>query len=110
MSAAAHWIENTKEVSMNRYFVIPATIAAALLVQAAGASAHGFKDCTTEAKDKWKSEKDAEAAATTAGYTVSKVKVEGSCYEVYAKDKAGKKFELFFNPVDLKLMKTQEDD
>lgn len=85
-------------------------VAAALLLQSALASAHGFKDCTTEAKDKWKPEKDAEAAATAAGYTVSKVKVAGSCYEVYAKDKAGKKFELFFNPVDLKLVKTQDDD
>jgi len=85
-------------------------VAGALLLQASLASAHGFKDCTTEAKDKWKSDKDAEAAATAAGYTVSKVKVEGSCYEVYAKDKAGKKFELFYNPVDLKLMKTQDDD
>lgn len=84
-------------------------LAAALVLQASIASAHGFKDCTTEAKDKWKAEKDAEAAATAAGYTVSKVKVEGSCYEVYAKDKAGKKFELFYNPVDLKLMKTHED-
>jgi hypothetical protein len=85
------------------------SVTAALLLHVSLASAHGFKDCTTEAKDKWKSEKDAEAAATAAGYTVSKVKVEGSCYEVYAKDKAGKKFELFYNPVDLKLVKTQED-
>jgi len=83
--------------------------AAVVVLQASVASAHGFKDCTTEAKDKWKPEKDAEAAATSAGYTVSKVKVAGTCYEVYAKDKAGKKFELFYNPVDLKLVKTQED-
>lgn len=84
-------------------------IAGVVLLQASLASAHGFKDCTKEAKDKWKSEKDAEAAAVAAGYTVSKVKVEGSCYEVYAKDKGGKKFELFYNPVDLTLVKTQED-
>ncbi len=84
-------------------------IAGAVLLQASLVSAHGFKDCTTEAKDKWKPEKEAEAAAVAAGYTVSKVKVAGSCYEVYAKDKAGKKFELFYNPVDLKLVKTQDD-
>lgn len=84
-------------------------VAAALLLQVSLASAHGFKDCTTEPKDKWMSEKDAEEGVTAAGYTVSKVKVEGSCYEVYAKYKAGKKFELFINPVDLKVVKTQED-
>jgi hypothetical protein len=88
---------------------VAALVAAAVMLQVPMASAHGFKDCTTEAKDKWKPEKDAEAAATAAGYTVSKVKVEGSCYEVYAKDKAGQKFELFYNPVDLKLVKKQED-
>lgn len=93
---------------MNR-IVSSSVMVAALLLSATVASAHGFKDCTTEAKDKWKPEKEAEAAAVAAGYTVSKVKIDGSCYEVYAKDKAGKKFELFYNPVDLKLMKTQED-
>ncbi len=97
-------------MSVNTIVKSAALVTAALLLQASLASAHGFKDCTTEAKDKWKTEKDAEAAATTAGYTVSKVKVAGTCYEVYAKDKAGKKFELFYNPVDLKLVKTQEDD
>ena len=51
----------------------------------------------------------AEAAATAAGYTVTKSKVEGSCYEVYAKDKDGKKFELFYNPVDLQLVKKHDD-
>jgi len=87
-----------------------AFVTAAMLMQASLASAHGFKDCTTEAKDKWKPEKDAEAAAVAAGYTVSKVKVAGTCYEIYAKDKAGKKFELFYNPVDLKLVKAKDDD
>lgn len=85
------------------------TIAAALLVQTALATAHDFKDCTKEPKAKWKPQAEAEAAAKAEGYTVSKVKVEGSCYEVYAKDKAGKKFELFYNPVDLKLVKKQAD-
>ena len=73
------------------------------------ALAHGFDDCTKEAKDKWKPQAEAEAAATAAGYTVTKSKVEGSCYEVYAKDKDGKKFELFYNPVDLQLVKKQDD-
>ena len=73
------------------------------------AMAHGFDDCTKEAKDKWKPQAEAEAAATAAGYTVTKSKVEGSCYEVYAKDKDGKKFELFYNPVDLQLVKKHDD-
>jgi hypothetical protein len=73
------------------------------------ALAHGFDDCTKEAKEKWKPQAEAEAAATAAGYTVTKSKVEGSCYEVYVKDKDGKKFELFYNPVDLQLVKKHDD-
>jgi hypothetical protein len=73
------------------------------------ALAHGFDDCTKEPKDKWKPQAEAEAAATAAGYTVTKSKIDGTCYEVYAKDKEGKKFELFYNPVSLELMKKQDD-
>jgi hypothetical protein len=32
------------------------------------------------------------------GYTVRRVKTGGTCYEVYAVDKTGKKVELFVNP------------
>lgn len=81
----------------------------ALLLQSVPTSAHDFKDCTTEPKENWKTQKEAEDAAKAAGYEVRKSKVEGSCYEVYATDKAGKKFELFYNPVSLELVKTQED-
>ena len=70
------------------------------------AIADDFKDCTKEPKDKWKAQTEAEAAAKTAGYEVRKSKIEGTCYEVYGVDKAGKLFELFYNPIDLKLVKT----
>lgn len=83
--------------------------ALALLAISAPAMAHGFDDCTKEAKDKWKPQAEAEAAATAAGYTVTKSKIEGSCYEVYAKDKDGKVLELFYNPVDLQLVKKHDD-
>jgi hypothetical protein len=86
-----------------------AVLAFAATIVAGPALAHGFDDCTKEAKDKWKPQAEAEAAATAAGYSVTKSKVEGSCYEVYAKDKDGKKFELFYNPVDLQLVKKQDD-
>ena len=68
--------------------------------------ADDFKDCTKEPKEKWKAQTEAEAAAKTAGYEVRKSKIEGTCYEIYGVDKAGKLFELFYNPSDLKLVKT----
>ena len=76
------------------------------LGMAAPAMADDFKDCTKEPKEKWKLQTEAEAVAKTAGYEVRKSKIEGTCYEVYGVDKAGKMFELFYNPIDLKLVKT----
>lgn len=84
-------------------------LSALFLAVAGPAFAHGFDKCTEEPKEKWKPQADAEAAATAAGYTVTKSRIDGSCYEVYAKDKDGKKFELFYNPVDLSLVKKQDD-
>jgi hypothetical protein len=86
-----------------------AAVIIAATFAAGPAMAHGFDDCTKEAKDKWKPQAEAEAAATAAGYTVTRSKIDGSCYEVYAKDKDGKKFELFYNPADLQLVKKQDD-
>lgn len=72
---------------------------------AAPVLADGKKDCTTEPQTKWKTAAEAEAAAKAAGYDVRKSKIEGACYEVYAV-KDGKNLELFYNPVDLKLLHT----
>ena len=77
----------------------------ALVMGAGAAFADGKKDCTTEAKEKWKPQADAEATAKAAGYEVRRSKIEGACYEVYAV-KDGKNLELFYNPIDLKLMDT----
>jgi hypothetical protein len=94
--------------SCNRFALVLTTLLLSAAI-VAPASAHGFKDCTKEAKETWKAQTEAEAAATAAGYTVSKSKIAGSCYEVYAKDKDGKKFELFYNPATLELVKKQDD-
>jgi hypothetical protein len=94
--------------SCNRFALTVATLLFSGAI-VAPAWAHGFKDCTKEAKETWKAQTEAEATATAAGYTVSKSKIAGSCYEVYAKDKDGKKFELFYNPVTLELVKKQDD-
>ena len=79
--------------------------AAAAMIMSGGALADGKKDCTTEPQAKWKPQAEAEAAAKTAGYEVRRSKIEGACYEVYAV-KDGKNLELFYNPMDLKLMLT----
>ena len=69
------------------------------------AFADGKTDCTTEAKDKWKTIAEAEAMAKQAGYEVRRSKTDGACYEVYGV-KDGQLYELFYNPVDLKHVHT----
>lgn len=83
---------------------ILAVVAAALVVGLA-APAFAADKCTNEPKSAWKPQEEAMAKATSLGYTASKVKEEDNCWEVYAKDAEGAKFELFFNPVNLELVR-----
>lgn len=63
-------------------------------------SAFAKKNCTDQPKDKWMTEEAFKKMATEQGYKIDKFKQPGSCYEIYGKDKAGKKVEIYFNPVD----------
>ncbi|WP_434714331.1 PepSY domain-containing protein (plasmid) [Rhizobium sp. YTUHZ045] len=70
-----------------------------LLATAIGvARAEEGQNCTQAAKDKWLSEDGIKEKAKVAGLDVRRVKVEGTCYEVYAVDAKGKKVETLFNP------------
>ena len=56
-------------------------------------------DCTSENKDKWKNQ-EAFKKELEAEYKIKVFKVtKGNCYEVYGRNKAGKKVEIYFNPV-----------
>ncbi|MFZ4403590.1 MAG: PepSY domain-containing protein [Pseudobdellovibrionaceae bacterium] len=64
--------------------------------------------CTTEPKDKWQKEEDFKKKLTDEGYKIKVFKVtKGNCYEVYGWNKAGKKVEIYFNPVTGKAEKEQ---
>lgn len=78
--------------------VVTACALSALSLSAFASTYNG--SCTSEPKAKWMSQQDIQAKYEKQGYTVRRVKSGGSCYEVYAKDKAGKKTELFVNPAD----------
>lgn len=82
-------------------------ILAALAISALSLSAFASdKDCTSEPKAKWQKEKDIQSSLEKQGYTVKRVKTEGSCYEAYV-TKDGKKAELILNPVDGKLVREE---
>lgn len=56
--------------------------------------------CTTETKSKWMTPAAVQTKFEQRGYVVRRVKSSGTCYEIYAKDKEGKKVELFVSPAD----------
>jgi len=63
-------------------------------------SAWAGPTCTTEPKAKWMSEADMKAKIATGGYKYSVFKVTtGNCYEIYGRDKAGKRIEIYFHPI-----------
>lgn len=63
-------------------------------------SAAASPQCTTEPTSKWLSEADMRAKVTAAGNTIKVFKTtKGNCYEVYGRDAAGKRVEIYYNPV-----------
>lgn len=86
--------------------LLTATAACAALTSIASAS----PECTKEAKDKWLSEADMKTKVDALGYKdYEKILVSGNCYEIYGKNKDGKKVEVYFNPVDGKVVEEEVD-
>jgi len=63
--------------------------------------------CATS-KDGWKPEADFKKEIEAQGYQIKVFKVtKGNCYEIYGTDKAGKKVEIYFDPVSGKPVKSE---
>lgn len=91
-----------------RRLMMTAAIAGAALSLATAASA--APACTTAPKSQWLSEAQMKAKVAALGYTKIKVfQVSGACYEIYAVNKAGKKAEVYFNPVTGAVVQDNED-
>lgn len=86
----------------------PAIVLPALVALPATASASPA--CTQEPKDKWLAEDDMKAKVAEMGYQkIRTFKVTGSCYEIYGYTKDGKKAEVYFNPVNGAVVKSEID-
>ena len=83
--------------------LLKTTLAAVALSLASAASA--APTCTTAPKAKWMSPAKMKQRVAGMGYKTVKVfKVAGSCYEVYAIAKDGRRAEVYFNPVNGKIV------
>lgn len=89
------------------------TLTLTAMIVALGAAMPAFADedanCTAEPKDKWITTDDAKAKAEDQGYQVRRVKVEGSCYEIYGFDKDKMKVEVFMDPVSGRILPGKAD-
>ena len=73
-----------------------AIVSALMLVLAGAAMAGPY--CNAP-KETWMKEADFKKDLTAQGYQIKTFKVSNGCYEIYGTDKAGKRVEIYFDPV-----------
>ena len=70
----------------------------------------GSKQCTEAPRSEWLPEQQMKDRILRDGYTIDKFKVSGQCYEIYGRDNAGNKVEIYFDPTDGSIVKLRSDD
>ncbi len=86
-----------------RQFVVAA------IALSAGTAALASTQCTDTPKSGWLPEQAMKQKIADAGYKIDKFKItDGNCYEIYGKDKDGRKVEIYFSPVDGSVVKSKK--
>jgi len=81
-------------------------IAAVLISSPALAGPH----CTDEPESKWLPEAEFREQIQSMGHEISVLKkTAGNCYEIYGKDAAGVRIEIYFNPITAEIVRSTED-
>ena len=66
--------------------------------------------CTTAPQSEWMDQEQFQAGLKEQGYDINEFKVTpGNCYEIYGKNQAGDKVEIYFNPVDGSVVKEEKE-
>jgi hypothetical protein len=85
------------------------TLAACSILTASSVFAATAKvECATSSAAKWQPQSALVAKLKADGTTVSKIKLENGCYEVYAKTKTGKKANAAYNAETLEMLDNAE--
>ncbi len=82
----------------------------ATIVLAVSGSALAGADCTSEPQSKWMSHADMQKKILAMGYTIDRFKTDGNCYEIYGRNGAQRKVEVYFNPVSGQIVKEEIED
>ena len=94
---------------MQRIFTMAATAAIAVIALGAVGARAESHSCTSAPADQYLSAGDLQAKVEAQGYTVKRVKIAKACAEVYALDKAGAKVELYVDPTNGSIVRTETD-
>lgn len=88
-----------------------ALLLTSLLVATQAGTALASPTCTTEPKSEWLSEEAMRQKIDAMGYKDIRVfhLTSSNCYEIYGRNAAGKKAEVYFNPVDGSIVEANED-
>lgn len=73
------------------------TFALAILALVPAGAALASDRCSVPEAE-WRPQAELESTLTGKGWTISNVKKEDGCYEVYAKDEKGARVEVFIDP------------
>jgi hypothetical protein len=82
-------------------------LAALCLTAFASTPAFSKADCKAYPQSEWIKETDAKARIEAQGYTIEKFKVDGNCYEIYGKNKEGRKVEIYYDAKTLEPVKSE---
>lgn len=74
-------------------------IASALIIPSAQAT--GLATCDSGDASKWQRPSVLEKKLTAMQWKVSRIKIDGGCYEVYAINEKGERIEAYFHPLTL---------
>ena len=64
-------------------------------------------DCPVHPKQEWGAEETLKQALKDEGYKIKKFKVDGNCYEMYGRNKEGKKVEIYFDMKTFAIIKAE---
>lgn len=78
-----------------------------VLLAALPLQAFADANCAVHPKEEWAPEETLKQALNEEGYSIKKFKVDGNCYEIYGRNKQGKKVEIYFDTKTLAIEKAE---
>lgn len=85
--------------------VLAMSLVTSLLTIMLSTTVYAAADCPAYPKEEWAAESTLKEALDAEGYTIKKFKIDGNCYEIYGRNKEGKKVEIYFDMKTLAIVK-----